>query len=579
MSPHPRRPVRRHARRALVIAASLAASHVMAKRVKVPRLTALAAAALLATGAHAFEVDTGNPDFKLRWDNTVKYSLAARMKSRSPGLSQTVFGPTGIVGPNNINQDDGNNNFNRGLVSNRLDLLSELDASYGDVGARISGAAWYDSVYNRGNDNTTTTANHQPAGQFPSETRDVMGRKAELLDAFVFGRFQVGERSASVRLGRHTLLWGESLFFGGNGIAGGMAPLDLVKLLSVPNSQFKEIAMPIGKLSGQVSLTDAISVGAYIGYEWEKTRLIPSGSYLSTSDPLGPGGDRINAGPTGVFAKIDDRKPPNSGQYGLQLRWNATDIDTQFGFYAIRYHATGPSNNWTTLNGVPPALTASTFQWVYHEGTRAFGISAAKSIGEWGLAAEVSYRQNSPLSSSGLARLPDIGVGVGFDNSGNPGYAVGESAHAQVSWIASLGPSFISREASFVGEVAWNRRLKTTMGAQFLNPNADRDATGLRMVYSPTYRQLFSGLDVTPSVGVGYTWGKSSAVGSAFGVDKGGDLNFGVSATYLSNWIVSLNVVKYLGPEGSTLDNASNQQFKQALKDRDFVSFSVRTTF
>jgi len=543
------------------------------------RLGAVALAASAALQAHALEFDTGNPDFKLRWDNTVKYSAAARLGKRSAGLAQTTFGPTGVVGPNNLNQDDGDNNFSRGLVSNRLDLLSEMDATYGNFGARISAAAWYDAVYNRGNQNTTTSANQTPPNEFNPLTREVMGRKGELLDAFVFGRFTVGDRSGSVRLGRHTLLWGESLFFGANGIAGGMAPLDLVKLQSVPSSTFKEIARPTGKLSGQMSLSDAVSVGAYVAYEWEKTRLMPSGAYLSTSDSLGPGAVRINAGPTGTFNRIDDLEARNGGQYGVQLRWNVPQIDTQLGFYAIRYHATGPSNNWTTLSGTPAALRASTYQWVYHEGIRAFGISAAKTVSEWSLAGEVSIRQNAPLASIGLSRIPAVGAGMAFNNSGNPGYAVGETAHVQFSWIASLGPSFLSDEASFTGEIAWNKRLKTTQGEQFLNPLADDSATGVRMVFSPTYRQLVSGLDVSPAVGLGYTWGKSSAVGPAFGVDKGGDVNVGVTGTYLSNWVVSLNYVKYLGPEGSTLDNASRAQFKQALKDRDFVSFSLRTTF
>jgi hypothetical protein len=98
-------------------------------------------------------------------------------------------------------------------------------------------------------------------------------------------------------------------------------------------------------------------------------------------------------------------------------------------------------------------------------------------------------------------------------------------------------------------------------------------------VYSPTYRQVMPGLDLSPSVGVGYARGKSSAVGPAFGVDKGGDMNFGISATYLGRWVAALNVVRYFGPEGSTLDNANNAQFKQALKDRNFISISLRNTF
>lgn len=542
--------------------------------------TLLASAAMLAcASAGAFEFDTGNPDLKIRWDNTFKYSVTGRVKEPSPGLSRTAFGPTGVVGPNNVNQDDGDNNFSRGVVSNRLDVLSELDLSMGNFGGRLSAAAWYDEVYNKGTDNTTFTSNNTPASAFPGETRELMGRKAELLDAFVYGKFDVAGRPASFRLGRHTLLWGESLFFGANGIAGGQAPLDLVKLLSVPNSQFKEIARPTGKLSGQVQLTDNLTLGAYVGYEWEKTRLIPAGAYLSTSDAMGPGATRINAGPTGTFQRTGDLEPPDSGQGGVQLRWRADEIDTDFGLYAIRYHATTPSNINNTLAGFPPALTAQSYRWLYHEGVKAFGASFAKTVGDWSLAGEASIRKNAPLASSGQSVIPAIGVGTRYDNSGNPGYAVGETAHAQFSWLASLGPSFIAREASFLGEIAWNKRIKVTRNPQMLNPNADKSAVGLRMVYSPSYRQVWPGVDLTPSVGLGYTWGKSSAVGPGFGVDKGGDINIGLTAIYLGKWTASLNYVHFIGPEGSTLDNANNAQFKQALKDRNFVTFSLRTTF
>lgn len=539
-----------------------------------------AAAALLASGASsAFEFDSSNPDVKIRWDNTLKYSNAFRLKDRSPGLSTTQFGPAGVVGANNQNQDDGNNNFGKGLVSNRADLLSELDITGPNWGGRISAAAWYDTVYNRSTDNPGISANHSPASEFTSDTRSLMGRKAELLDAFVFGKFDLADKPATVRLGRHTLLWGESLFFGVNGIAGGQAPLDLIKLLSVPNSQFKETVRPTGKLSGQVQLSSDVAVGAYWTYEWEKTRLAPVGSYLSASDSMGPGAERINAGPTGTFGRQGDLDARDGGQGGLQLRWRVDAIDTDLGFYATRYHATTPSNIYNTLSGAPPALRASSYRWAYHEGVSAFGASFAKTVGEWGLAGEVSLRRNAPLASSGQSVIPAIGVGTRYDNRDNPGYAVGETGHAQFSWLASLGPSFIAREASFLGEIAWNRRLKVTQNAQMLNPNTDRDATALRMVFAPSYRQVMPGLDLTPSVGIGYAWGRSSAVGPGFGVDKGGDFNIGLAGVYLGKWTGSLNYVHYLGKEGPTLDNNNNAQFRQSLKDRNFLSFSLRTTF
>ena len=536
------------------------------------RLTAISAASIMVSGAQAMELDTGNPDIKVRWDNTVKYSNAFRIKDRAPELSSN---------PGTSNLNDGNNNFGKGLVSNRLDLFSELDLQGQNYGLRLSGAAWYDTVYNKATDNTSTTSNHTPASAFPAETKKVMGGDAELLDAFVWGRFDVADKPVTMRLGRHTLLWGETLFFGGNGIAGGQAPLDLVKLLSVPNSQFKEVARPTGKLSGQIQLNDAVSLGAYVGYEWEKTQLMPVGAYLSTGDTLGPGAERVNAGPpVGTFIKVPDLDARDSGQWGLQLRWNAEDIATDFGVYAINYHATGPSNNYNTISGGvfgPPR--AIDYRWAYHEDIRAYGLSAAKTVGSWSLAGEASIRKNTPLASTLQNVNVTTGANVGIDNKDNPGYAVGESAHLNFSWLATMGPSFISREASFLGEIAWNQRTKVNKREDRLNPNADKSATAMRLVYAPSYRQALPGLDLTPRVGLGYTWGASSAGGAGFGVNKGGDFNIGLSATYLGRWFASLNYVHYLGPIGTFVDDRNFASFKQSLKDRNFVNFSLSTTF
>ena len=227
-------------------------SHVLMRRGSPFRPTALACALLACTTpVHAFKIDTGDSELKLRWDNTVKYSASYRLEGQSPGLNTA----------DDINQDDGDNNFDKGLVSNRLDIFSEFDASYGNFGARISAAAWYDDVYHQDTDNQTVSSNHAPANEFSKDVKDVMGGDTELLDAFIYSRFEIGGGTGTVRLGRHTLLWGESLFFGSNGIAGGQAPTDLVKLLSVPHSQFKEIARPTGKLSVDIPINEKLTLG------------------------------------------------------------------------------------------------------------------------------------------------------------------------------------------------------------------------------------------------------------------------------------------------------------------------------
>jgi len=97
--------------------------------------------------ARAVDFKTGNPEFKIRWDNTVKYSAGLRLKDQDDALVTAM--------PQTLNQDDGDRNFDTGLMQNRFDLLSEFDVQYKGFGARASAAGWYDFVYNTGNDNTS----------------------------------------------------------------------------------------------------------------------------------------------------------------------------------------------------------------------------------------------------------------------------------------------------------------------------------------------------------------------------------------------------------------------------------------
>ena len=104
---------------------------------------------------------------------------------------------------------------------------------------------------------------------------------------------------------------------------------------------------------------------------------------------------------------------------------------------------------------------------------------------------------------------------------------------------------------------------------------------GLEMAYVNGfgYRQVLPGLDLSPSIGLGYTKGKSSAVGPGFGVDGGGDLSLGLNAVYLGSWNLAINYVHFLGKAAPTLDAANNAVYRQALKDRNYLTVSLRTTF
>jgi hypothetical protein len=223
--------------------------------------------ALFVPASQAFQIQTGNADIRMLWDTTVKYSAAYRLEDADDDLLSEPFAGW-------FNTDDGNRNFRKkGLISNRLDILSEFEFVYKrHFGMRLSGAAWYDSVYNDSNDNNSpSTANQLSTSynEFTDDTQELHGRKAELLDAFAFGKVNLVGSPLTFRVGKHTMLWGESLFFGANGIANGQASVDVIKAVSVPNTQFKELMRPVEQLSAQVQLTPRFSLGAY--YQWRRT--------------------------------------------------------------------------------------------------------------------------------------------------------------------------------------------------------------------------------------------------------------------------------------------------------------------
>lgn len=521
--------------------------------------------------ALAFEIDAENPELKVRWDNTLKYSAAARLRNPSDTLTSITTAP-------GANLDDGDRNFNRGVISNRVDLLSEFDISYRDFGARVSGAAWYDSVYHQTNDNNSpnsANAASVPFNQFTRATKNLMGQDAEILDAFIYGKGDVGDLPASFRIGRHALLYGESLFFGANGIAGAQSPVDVIKAIGVPNSQFKEIIRPVNQVSGQIGINPNSTLGAYYKFQWERNLLPPVGSYFSYGDILDKGGERLIAatpnGPFTVLRRDADTEAKNSGQFGAQLKYRPDGDGGEWGFYAVRFHSPNPI--------VYQHFNSGQYNLVYPEGIKAYGLSFSTTVGGLQVSSEGSVRDNMPFQAPGGA--VKFFAPTNADNSGNPAYAVGRSAHVQVSWIYNMPRTPLWESAFFLGEIAWNRRLSISKNPSQLNPTSTRDASAIWLSLQPKYFQVLSGLDLTVPITLTYGInGKSSVVDfSPSAPQHGGSVTIGLVGNYRNTWTSTLNYTHFYGPGGQLLDQKFNNAYLNVWKDRDFVSLSVQRTF
>jgi hypothetical protein len=510
----------------------------------------------LTHSAPAFEIATGNDELKVRFDNTLKYSLASRLKNPNSVLIADV------------NMDDGDRNFGkRGLFSSRLDLLSEFDLTYRGAGFRASGAAWYDYFYNHKNHNDSPATNNSlsvPYDEFTEATRDLHGRKAELLDAFVFGRTNVRDMLLTGRLGKYTLLYGESLFFGNNGIAAAQAPLDIVKLLSVPNTQFKELMRPVPQVSAELQINPELSIGGYYQFRWEKDRLPAVGSYFSGVDILDVGGEQFLLGPGLALGRTVDSEARNSGQGGLQFRYRPDGHDAEYGFYAVQYNAKSPITLLDFANG--------TYNLFYPERIKSFGASVSTNIQRVNVGVEVSVRTNMPL-------VPEAG-GV----QSPTGYPEGKTFHAQASWIALLHASPLWEGGSFLGEVAYHRIISVTSNEAALDRNGTRSASALRFVFTPQYYQVFNGVDIGIPIGLGYgLHGRSLVLNPGFSVEHGGDLSIGINGDYQKVWRFSLIYTTFLGKARGVLtppnSPAPTYSYQQNLKDRDFISLSIQRTF
>lgn len=573
--------------------------------------TAIAAAALLALApaARAFDIETPDPELKVRLDLTPKYSLGYRLKNPSAALTRLDV----AVDPGTVNEDDGDHNFRRGLISNRLDLLAELDVSTKNFGGRISANAWRDAIYLKRNDYGGTelfaggvplgpvvsTANNNP-GQEPNEflpaTRRQHGQGSEWLDAFVYAKGEIGGKRATVRLGKHTLQWGESLFFGQNGIANAQGPVDVAKILSVPGWQFKEVLLPVEQVSGSLQLADGLSLGAYYQFKWRPSKIPGVGSYFSNQDYVGTGvvnfGVDANGAPILLaYDKSRDLRPKDSGQGGVQLRWSPADSDYQFGVYLAQYHDKTPAVPvFDFVNG--------NVHLAYAQNVRTLGASVTASVGQLNWALEGSVRTNAPLAAD--PAVLGLGPILACGGKDDPCYPVGRTAHLQLSGIYVLQPGPLWGGGALVGELAWNRTLKVTKdifaigpggtnaGLGGLDPNTTKDAWALRFIFEPQYFQVLPGLDLSLPVGVGWNFGgRSSAIFNfAGGASKAGDISIGVKGKYQNAWNVSLTATDYFGPEKTFTETlvpgagAPRQlTYAQTLKDRAHLAFSLSRTF
>ncbi len=357
----------------------------MTKQVRLPALFCrpLQAGALLgvlplliASHVQAVELSLMDGQVEGSLDTTLSYGTLWRVQGRDD---------TG-----DINADDGNRNFDTGLVSEVYKVTSDLALNYQNYGMFVRGTGHYDTqiMDKRNNYYDLTDSVGRPSQAYPNddhftdETRDVAGHNIELLDAYLFGNWDIGDMPLSAKVGRQVINWGEGVFYRGG--VNTINPLDAAKF-HLPGSELKEVLMPLEAFSFNLGLTENLSLEAFYQWTWEETRLDPVGTFFSGTDLFADGGNTaytsssdpqlqgimglyqaaaagafgpgvVGMGPYGANAYVDpatgtfkvanvgpDLSASDDGQFGLSLRYMAEELNsTEFGLYFVNYHSKEP---------------------------------------------------------------------------------------------------------------------------------------------------------------------------------------------------------------------------------------------
>lgn len=508
---------------------------------------------LLAGNANALHFEFGD-GIALDWDTTVRYTVAQRVADQDAEL---------IADPNG---DDGDRNFEQGsLIKNRFDILTEADLNFGEVGffnnlglfTRARG--WYDQVYNSSNDHDSPTTNNNmyannffnpslSPDKFNKDTKKWHGRKAEMLDYFLYSNFDVSGHTTTLRVGQQALNWGETLFLVG-GVMSSQGPIDATGF-NQPGAELKELFLPVEQVALQTTLTDNLTVEAYYQWEWQPYRLDAAGSYFQTADVIDEGGVNYILVP-GAFAarRIADEDARDDGQYGVALRYFADALNgTEFGFYYINYHDQLPqlvAGDFVNLGTVAnPVFAPSTYHLKYAEDIRLYAFSFGTVIGEANVSGEVTYRANVPVEISGAL----------------PSYRSAKVMHYSLSAIYLFPPNSFTDGMDITAEVGADDVLdyKSDMAK-------DSFAWGYSFTIKPQWKSVLPGVDLKLPISLSQGINGDSVLGASF-VEEKNKLGITLDALYQQKYNVQLGYVNYFGASSN-------------IDDRDYVSLNFKYTF
>ncbi|PTU30718.1 DUF1302 domain-containing protein [Stenotrophobium rhamnosiphilum] len=273
------------------------------------------------------------------------------------------------------NGDDGNLNFDKhDIVSTTFKLTTDFSLEVGGYNIFVRALGYADPRYLRLQESHPDTTAQARYTAYRGEPRRLNGLRFEMLDYFVSKNFDIGDRAFSIKVGNQVLNWGESSFLLANSL-NSINPPDQAAL-RMPGFDLKELAQPAGMVLFSGDIVDGVSFQTFYQYKWVPVIPDPVGSYFSTSDIVGAGGDyamlsfakapedpeqlyepaRNPDDPAFIINSKSSRtllvdhaasrraEPKNGGQYGAAFKFYLEGLNgTEVGLYFANYHARIPS--------------------------------------------------------------------------------------------------------------------------------------------------------------------------------------------------------------------------------------------
>ena len=456
-----------------------------------PKTLALAVA--LGTAAPTYAVNFNIGEIEGQFDSSMSVGASWAMDGPDRELVGAANGGTGFTQTG----DDGRLNFKKGETFSKIFKgVHDLELRYRDSGAFVRGKYWYDFELKDESrlHKDISDSNRKEAAQSSG---------AQILDAFLYHNYYVGDLPGTVRVGRQVVSWGESTFIGNS--INSINPLDAAAFRR-PGAEIKEGLIPVNMLYVSQSLSDRLSMEAFYQLEWDQTIADNCGTFFAGADPLQDGCDGnyqilgpfdaatqaqlrglgLTAGDEGLTVpRGGDRDARDSGQFGIALRWLGDA--TEYGVYFMNYHSRTPNLGMTnasaaaintavtTLAGADPTFTTSKAYLLgsgqyfleYPEDIRLYGLSFSTTLPTgtaW--SGEISYRPNLPIQinttdmTSMLAGSP-LGIAlVGGDASAvagldHHGYNRKEVTQLQTTFTHFFDQVLGAGRVTVVGEIGY----------------------------------------------------------------------------------------------------------------------------